>query len=42
MQIEIILNKAAAKPGYGLKVGKDIFDTSKIFSKFKNRIENIK
>lgn len=42
LQIEIILNKAVAKPGYGLKVGKDIFDPSKIFSKFKNRIENIK
>lgn len=42
IQIEIILNKAAAKPGYGLKVGKYIFDSSKIFSKFKNRIENIK
>lgn len=41
-QLEIIFNRGAAKPGYGLKMGKDIFDPGKIFSDYKLKIDNIK
>ncbi len=42
LQLEIILNRGAAKPGYGLKVGKDIFNPSKIISDYKLNIDNLK
>lgn len=42
LQLEIILNQVAAKLGYGLKVGKDIFAPRKTFSDYKLKIDNIK
>lgn len=42
MQVEITLNQAAAKPGYAIKIGDNIFNPNKIISDYQNKINQLK
>jgi len=42
MQVEIILNKTTAKPGYAIRNDINIFNPAKIISNYQNKVEKLK